>query len=111
MKFRIRPSGGVKRMNGADHASCLSTEWPVERGDHVVLRPEADELPRDLEAEVLEVQGEFLLVRALHDLYAHGDDRVAAKGDTFLVRRACVHAVRAHAGAGLAPYLYPMLEA
>jgi hypothetical protein len=111
MKFRIRPGVGVKRMNGADDAPCLNTDWPIHRGDHVVLHPEADELPRDLEAEVLEVQGEFVLVRSLHDLYRDGEERVASRGDTFLVRRSCVHAVGSPSGVGLASYPHPVLEA
>lgn len=109
MKFRIRPSRGVKRMNGAE-APCVKTDWFIHRGDHVTLRPESDGLLQELTAEVLEAEDEFLLVRALHDLDI-GGERAASAGDTFLVRRACVHAVCALSGVGVPSYLEPVLEA
>lgn len=96
-------------MNGAE-APCLNTDWLINRGDHVILRPEPGDSRQELTAEVLEAEGEFILVRALHDLDCAGK-RAASSGDTFLVRRAAIHAVRSLYGAGVQSYLEPVLEA
>jgi len=94
VKFRTSPDFGLVR----DHY------WSATVGDRILLHPELDGFESELQAEVIQAQGDILRVRALHDLDLDGSTRIVARGAEFLVGRAHVHAVRTSSGAPLEPH-------
>ena len=87
MEFKKRPSKSLVVCGPAPLNADLSPGRNYKAGEEVSLCPKRDGLHERLHAEVLDTNGERLIVRALHPYYAGPTERLVNRGERFEVGR------------------------
>lgn len=92
MQFKHSPVMGV--ISAGEVQASRKPFSNVSMGSRVTLHPDLVDCDDEMYAEVVEIEGDVLQVRALHDVYCSATERVVKFGDPFSVTRDQVFAVR-----------------
>jgi len=91
---RYAVSGSVFAVDAKQHPLSLARA-SVDAGNRITLYLDIANFDDEMYAEIVEVDGESLQVRALHDVYVGATQRILRLGDPFRVTRSHAFGVRA----------------